>query len=75
MTDDALLLQTLQRIEGKVDAAIVNHGERIASLETASTATEKRIDKTENRQWMHSFAVTLLGTPLGFFLRKAGLIL
>jgi hypothetical protein len=75
MADDALLLQTLQRMESKLDAAIMNHGERIAKTETAVEAHEKRMDTAENRQWLHSLVVTLLGTPLGLLLRRAGLIL
>jgi len=54
--DNDLLLQTLQRIEGKVDSSIVNHGERLAAAETKIDAVQTAVDKADTRQWIHSLA-------------------
>jgi hypothetical protein len=49
--DDALLLESLKRIEGKVDTAIVSHGERIAKTETRLDAVEAAATKAEYKDW------------------------
>lgn len=66
--NEALLNQTLLRIEGKLDSAIANHGERIASLETSVEVVTAKIDKAET--WTN---VKHVAVGLAAILGKTGL--
>jgi hypothetical protein len=72
MAGDDLLLQTLQRIESKVDNSIVNHAERLAKVETRMDGVEDDIDKQELRGWVKTGLGYLAVMASHFGLSKAG---
>jgi hypothetical protein len=70
--DDTLLLESLKRIESKVDSAIVNHGERIAKTETRLDNVEDAATKAEYKDWGRA-ALTYISVMLSHLgLAKAG---
>jgi len=72
MPESDILLQSLQRIEGKLDNAIVNHGERLASLEAKHESLESSVEKSE--KWAtYKSLITYAGVMLSHFgINKAG---
>lgn len=72
---DDLLLQTLQRIEGKVDAipaAINAVSVNVAKLETRVDNVEDDLKTTKNRQWWHSSVVVPVSALIHIFAHKLG---
>jgi hypothetical protein len=63
MPESDLLLQTLARIESKVDASIVNHAERIRATETKIEVLEGINERAETRSLIR-MGVTYAGVML-----------
>ncbi len=72
MPENDLLLQTLQRIESKVDNSIVNHAERLAKVETRVDSVEDDIEQQEIRGWVKAGLSYLAMMASHFGLNKAG---
>jgi hypothetical protein len=63
----------LERIEGKLDTTIVNHGERIAKAETNVESLKDDLKDRKVVGWIQFAGATLLSVGGHLGLRKVGL--
>jgi hypothetical protein len=64
--------QAMERIEGKLDQAISDHGERIASLETTVTDVKQDIHDEKIHSWVKMGGAYLLAVASHLGLWKLG---